>query len=159
MNPHLEGLARIFAASDRLFIRALEGADREVLLRRPPGGAGNPMLWIAGHATRVRSQVVRSLGHEHAMPWADQFNRGGSSADDSHWPEVGVIIEAWNSLAAELQTRLDALSEDDLLGTTEAPSLDGTLLGAVALLAFHDAYHVGQLGMLRANAGLSRLVG
>ena len=81
------------------------------------------------------------------------------SADDSQWPEVGVIIEAWTSLAAELQTRLEALDEDDLLGTTEAPSLDGTLLGGVALLAFHDAYHVGQLGMLRANAGLSRLVG
>ena len=56
MIPHLEGLARVFAASDRLFIRALEGADRDALLRRP-GGAGNPMLWIAGHATRVRSQV------------------------------------------------------------------------------------------------------
>lgn len=159
MNPHLEGLARIFAASDRLFVRALEGADRDALLRRPPGGAGNPMLWIAGHATRVRSQVVRSLGHEHTLAWGDQFNRGGSSADDSQWPEAGVIIEAWNSLAAELQTRLEALGEDDLLGTTEAPSLDGTLLGAVALLAFHDAYHVGQLGMLRANSGLSRLVG
>ena len=158
MIPHLEGLARVFAASDRLFIRALEGADRDALLRRP-GGAGNPMLWIAGHATRVRSQFVRSLGYEHMLEWADEFNRGGSSADDSRWPEVAVIIEAWTSIAVEFQTHLAALSEDELLGTTDSPSLDGTLLGGVSLLAFHDAYHVGQLGMLRANAGLSRLVG
>ena len=77
---------------------------------------------ISGHAIRVRSQFVRSLGYEHMLEWTDKFNRGGSS-------------------------------------TTDSPSLEGTLLGGVSLLAFHDVYPVGQLGMLRANAGLSRLVG
>ena len=158
MTPHLEGLARVFAASDRLFVRALEGADRAVLLRRP-GGAGNPMLWIAGHATRVRAQFVGAIGEPHPLEWGDQFNRGGSSADDSKWPDASEVLAAWQRIAASLQSGLAGLSEDDLLATTAAPSLDGTLLGAVSLIAFHDAYHVGQLGMLRANAGLSRLVG
>ena len=158
MNPQLEGLARVFAASDRLFVRALDGADRAVLLRRP-GGAGNPMLWIAGHATFVRSQFVGLLGSPHPLGWGASFKRGGSSADDSQWPEASEIIAAWNTIAESVQGRLAELDEDALAATTEAPSLDGTLLGAVSLLAFHDAYHVGQLGMLRAHAGLSRLVG
>jgi DinB superfamily len=158
MMPHLEGLARVFAASDRLFVRALDGADRAVLLRRP-GGAGNPMLWIAGHATRVRSQFVGVLGQPHPLAWGDQFNRGGSSADDSKWPDVGEIVTAWTDIATVMQARLAEIAPEELASTTEAPSLDGTLLGAVSLIAFHDAYHVGQLGMLRAHAGLPRLVG
>ena len=158
MTPQLEGLARVFAASDRLFVRALEGAPRAALLRRP-GGAGNPMLWIAGHATFVRSQFVGLLGSPHPLTWGELFTRRGSSADESRWPEVGEVLAAWDTIAASLQARLAELPEDDLLATSEAPSLDGTLLGAVSLLAFHDAYHVGQLGMLRAHAGLPRLVG
>ena len=158
MTPHLEGLARVFAASDRLFVRALDGADRAALLRRP-GGAGNPMLWIAGHATRVRSQFVGALGRPHPLGWGEQFNRGASSADESQWPDVSEILGAWTTIAASLHARLAEMSEDELLTMTEAPSLDGTMLGAISLIAFHDAYHVGQLGMLRAHAGLPRLAG
>lgn len=158
MHPQIEGLARVFAASDRLFVRALEGADRAALLRRA-GGAGNPMLWIAGHATFARSQFVGMLGSPHPLVWGESFKRGASSADDSRWPEASEIIAAWDAIAASLQSRLAALPEDDLLATTEAPSLDGSLLGAVSLLAFHDAYHIGQLGLLRAHAGLTPLVG
>lgn len=158
MTPYLQGLASIYAASDRLFVRALDGADREVLLRRP-GGAGNPMLWIAGHATRVRSQFMARLERPYPLSWGELFNRGASSDDTSKWPEVNEILDAWTAIATSLQTRLAEFSEDDLLTTTEAASLDGTLLGAVSLIAFHDAYHVGQLGMLRAHAGLSRLAG
>jgi hypothetical protein len=37
-------------------------------------------------------------------------------------------------------------------------SPDGTLRGALALLAFHDGYHVGQLGFVRKWLGFSALL-
>jgi hypothetical protein len=158
VTPQLAALAKMMATSDRLFLRALDGADREALHHRP-GGAGNPMLWIAGHATTVRSQFLGGLGRPHPLAWGEEFRRGGSSVDESRWPEVAEIADAWQAIAPKLQERLGELTADELAATTPMPGLDDTLLGAITLIAFHDAYHVGQLGMLRAHAGLGRLVG
>jgi len=158
MTPQLAGLAKLFATSDRLFLRALDGAPREALYHRP-GGAGNPMLWIAGHATNVRARFLTGLGRPHPLAWGDEFQRGGSSADESRWPDVAEIVAAWQAIATALHQRLDELTADELTATTPMPGVDDTLLGAVTLIAFHDVYHVGQLGMLRAHAGLGRLVG
>ena len=69
MTPQVASLAKMMATSDRLFLRALDGADRDALLHRP-GGAGNPMLWIAGHATNVRLDVLFSQRRRaFTMPW------------------------------------------------------------------------------------------
>jgi len=159
MESTLTPIGGIVATSTRLFRRALDGADAQALRWRPFPGA-NPMLWIAGHATVVRSGMLRVLGRPHPIAWAPLFARGGTNHDEAQWPGIDAIVAEWDAIAPELEQRLAEFTPGELSADAQgAPSLDGTVLGVIQLAAFHDAYHIGQLGYLRRQADLPRLVG
>jgi hypothetical protein len=157
-DPIVIGSASLMANSTRLFKRALDGADAECLLRRPFAGA-NPMLWIAGHATAARAALLGRLGRPFPLEWAQYFARGGTNVDEAKWPPVANIVEAWDAIASQIQERLPELSANELNAQVDGPTFDGTVRGMIQLIAFHDAYHIGQLGYLRRQSGLERLVG
>jgi len=67
---------------------------------------------------------------------------------------------AWDRVSAELAAALgnapaEVLSQDAPRGI----SFDGKLSGSVAFLAFHDAYHAGQVSYLRKWLGYGQTVG
>src|SRR5580765_6670688 len=146
------------AVSTRLFRRALDGADAAMLRHRPEPGS-NPMHWIAGHATVVRARFATGLGRPNELPWSEHFRRGGTNDAEAQWPEIETIVAAWDALDPVLQQRLSELTTEDLAAPSNGVGFDGTVNGMIQLMAFHDAYHVGQLGYLRRLSGLDRLVG
>ena len=159
METTLTPIAGIVATSTRPFRRALAGATTDELRRRPFPGA-NPMHWIAGHATVVRSGMLRVLGRPYLIAWAPLFARGGTNDNEAQWPGIDAIVAEWDAIAPALEQRLLEITPNELGGDADgAPSFDGTLLGVIQLAAFHDAYHIGQLGYLRRQADLPRLVG
>ena len=69
---------------------------------------------------------------------------------------MGEFEAVWRSATDELVRRLGSLSGASLAAPSP-PWLrtnDGTLLGALAFAAMHEAYHVGQMGFLRKWLGL-----
>lgn len=159
MDASIAPVAGIMAVSTRLFRTALDGADPEALRWRPFPGA-NPMHWIAGHATVVRAQLATGLGRPHPLAWADCFARGGTNDGEDRWPEIGAIVSEWDAISHALKDRLAELTAGELAASTDGrPSFDGTLRGSIQLVAFHDAHHIGQLGLLRRQSDLPRLVG
>ena len=159
MDPGVIAIADQFRVSTNLFVKALEGLDRDALVSRV-GPRSNPPIWIAGHLAQSRVRIINILGGQTPQPWTGMFDTGSVIGDLARYPEARVIIDRWNDLSEELMDRLERLTADQLLAAPPArvASPDGTLRGALALLAFHDGYHVGQLGFVRKWLGFSPLL-
>ncbi len=159
MEPELARIAQLYATASRLFPRALDGVADAHLRERPVDG-GNPMHWIAGHATGVRARLAARIGAGLPPAWTPVFARGGTNDNEPEWPPIETILAAWSEVSQSLANRFERMTADELRApAAPSPGLDDTLLGAIGLVAFHDAYHIGQLGHLRARYGYARLVG
>jgi hypothetical protein len=160
MDPRVTLLSAQFTVGTNMFQKAIVGVDDDALWRRP-GDLSNPMLWIAGHLTQFRCRAVRSMGGERPVPWEDLFRTGSTLREPAAYPRIGEIAALWGDVSGELLHHFDRLTpaELDAPPVFRAPSTDGTLAGALVLFAFHEGYHVGQLGYLRKWLGYSSVFG
>ena len=76
--------------------------------------------------------------------------------DVGELPALAVIRAAGDAAREAIDARLAVLTaaELDAPAPQRFPAGGPTLLGALAFLAQHDSYHVGQLALLRKAAGL-----
>ena len=115
-----------------------------------PAADHNNALWVAGHITYWRSQIVAMLGGEPV--WAEGeaevfkgMKRASPPATDG-WT-LRQVMSAYDQATERLYSAL---------GTGAPPAEGGEqLVGGLGSLALHEAYHVGQLGTLRRLAGLA----
>lgn len=147
-------LAQHFETSGNLFIKALRGISRDELLTRP-GAQSNSMLWVAGHLTQFRHRITNILGAELEIPWGELFATGARVGDPGQYPSGDQILARWSEVTPELLRRLRAADPQSLAAPPPArvASTDNTLRGALVLFAFHEGYHVGQMGFLRKWVG------
>ena len=157
MITELHGFALVFKTTHGLFHRALEGVNDADAAQRV--GKQNSILWVAAHTVAVRQSFLRGLGGAVDLPWASQFPRGGKYEDVRDWPTLADVRARWDEVHTAFMAQLATITSEQAAAETRIPGLDKTILGVVALAAMHDAYHVGQLGTLRRNFGLDRLVG
>ncbi len=160
MNPRVVPLASLYQASDALFGRALAGITREQGLARLAGDA-NPLLWVAAHATATRYGLAQLIGLDCPRPWGTRFGRGSEVGDLAAIPGPEEIRAAWDALRAPLTARIAQLTDAELDAASprNLPVEDKSILGAMAFLVFHEAYHVGQMALMRKALGLGNLVG
>jgi uncharacterized damage-inducible protein DinB len=125
---------------------AINGVTDVQAARRPPGGAHS--IWeITLHIAAWANEVARRLhGHEPAEP------------EEGDWPVTGG---SWREASQRVRTardrvirRVEELAESDLdttVGRTRDPSLGTgfTYAGIIEGLAQHNAYHAGQIMLLR----------
>ena len=158
MEPVVQALADQFRVVTNAYLKALDGMNRDTLLTRP-GARSNSAMWVAGHLVQSRARLINVLGGKRELPWPELFRTGSTIADPTAYPDGADIIAQWRELTSDLMSRLESLGPADL--TRESPprvaSPDGTLRGAISLFAFHEGYHVGQLGFLRKWLGQSPL--
>jgi hypothetical protein len=160
MNHRLVPLAALLRSCDTLFERTLSGLTREQGLTRL-GGLANPPLWIAAHLASSRYGLGLLIGLARPRPWGERFTRGSELGELASIPEVEEIRSAWTSVSEALQSRLAQLGDAELDAPSprKLPIEDGSVLGAIAFLVFHEGYHIGQLALARKALGLGSLVG
>jgi uncharacterized damage-inducible protein DinB len=134
----------------------LEGVSEEDSLVQPTPG-GNCANWIVGHILGAHNGVARLLG-ESPVWESDQLERATTdpitSADEAiDWT---TMVDALLRSEDRLLGALDALPAEDLddPGFTDPFGNQTTRGGFLGLLAMHQNYHAGQLGMSRRLAGL-----
>ena len=130
--------------------RNLEGISNEDS-RLDPEPAGNNINWTLGHILASRNHIMPALKQE---PFWDE-----ATAAPYMWgtealaPDKGETLETLLETLAKSQDQivagLDALSEEEL----EEAFGKGTVSKHLAFMAWHEAYHVGQLGLLRRLVG------
>jgi uncharacterized damage-inducible protein DinB len=152
-------IAKIFAINEDLALRALDSLTHQQLWAAPTE-RNNPMLWVAGHVVQTRAFLLGLLGEPFDTGWGERFNRGATIGDESGYPSRGEIERAMRDVNQRLHARFAKLDDAQL---AQQPSVDlpgaNTVADQLALFAFHDSYHVGQMAYIRKALGYPALAG
>ena len=118
------------------------------------------MLWIAGHVVQTRAQLLGLLGEPFDTGWGERFDRGAVIGEAEGYPSRDEIERVMREVSQRLQAKLAALDD---ARRAQPPSIDlhgaTTVADQVAGFAFHDSYHVGQMGYIRKALGYPALAG
>jgi uncharacterized damage-inducible protein DinB len=155
MDPRLLPLAEIFRLNTRLLHNCLDGLTEEQARARPTA-ATNSAAFVAAHVADTRFAIVGWLGGTVENPLAADLAGARGIEDLPSLPPLDTIRAAWDAASAALALHLATVAPEALDGPSPQrfPGAGPTLLGALAFLAQHDSYHVGQLALLRKYAGL-----
>lgn len=160
MNNRLEPIAQNFSTGDSLFERAMSGVSNEHMHTRYDE-RGNSLLWIAGHITTSRYGVARLIGLPDKCPFGELFARNAPIRSHDEYPSAKEIELAFKEMSGKLMDRFEELMPEDLeMEISEGyPLPKNDVLHAISFLAFHEAYHIGQMGLVRRLLGYDALVG
>lgn len=138
--------------------RNLDGLSHEESLRGPEP-AGNCLNWVAGHVVASRSRWLEALGRQPLMDEATRevYRRGGEPLTDGTKAQpLDSLLGSFDRAQEQLEEALAAMTDEQLdakapFSPTNNP--DETLRSLAASFLFHEAYHVGQTGILRRLLG------
>jgi len=132
----------------------LDGVSQSDSLHQPTPG-GNCLNWVLGHIVLHRNPMLKLLGEEPVWTEeeAEPYARGSEPlvhASKAH--TVDKLLADAEASHARLDAALDRAT-DDVLARPVAEGKDTSVGTSLIGLQFHEAYHAGQLGILRRLAG------
>ena len=138
--------------------RNVRDVSHEESLRRPDAG-GNCINWVVGHLVSARNSALGVLDAEPVFPaerTAPYERKQSGDLDASTAVPLEELLAAFSRAQETIVNGLKRLdperaSSPALFSPTNNPNETvGTLLAG---LAFHEAYHAGQTGVLRRVLG------
>jgi uncharacterized damage-inducible protein DinB len=147
-------LVQQFGAIYSVIARNVEGLTHADSLA--PAGGGNTANWILGHLVNVQNGAMSVIG---APPvWeSEQLERARfdhpirAASEAIDWD---TLVERFNASRDACLGALASLTDEALAEPMPDPfGRDTTRAGMLAVLAVHQCYHAGQLGMTRRAAG------
>jgi uncharacterized damage-inducible protein DinB len=119
------------------------------------GGCPNHIAWITGHLVATRYTLGAVLGLTDREPYPEFFESGKGIQDDIDYPSMDNLIAGWEDFAEKIIERLESLTEDELHADPpiQTPVGDNTLRGFITFICHHEAYHIGQLSILKRYFG------
>jgi hypothetical protein len=153
MVESLLAVAQIFRISDHYLRPSLTGLDEQALRQRV--GGANSIHWIAGHVAVGRRRLLCLLGKPGPVLWADIFGKGSAETPQAEFPPLCEILKTWDADGGDLQNCLSALRFEELVAPAplDLPGSEKTVGGWITYLAYHEAYHIGQISQLRKALG------
>ena len=145
-----EGLKRLFQVNHyAIGVNARDLSHEESLIEPHPGA--NCANWVLGHIVQNRGAVLQLLGE---MPvWdageGERYKRGSKPITGATARPFPDLLKALDVSQERIVAGLARVQERDL-GSADK---EDTPAGKLAFLQFHEAYHAGQLGLLRRVAG------
>jgi len=144
-----EEAAHHYRRNTKVVFANLEGIDEQMALHRSDHGE-NSVNWILGHLLYNRSVLLRMIEGE---VWEDVgrieiYQGGGKTWSDVKALKLSQLLEMWELSGQSLDA---ALPEAD---TGADAGRFGTIAEALVGFCFHEAYHAGQIGILRRLLGL-----
>ena len=143
-----------------MVVRSFDGVSSGDCWRRPESG-GNPLGWLLGHMVVSRAQLLRALGRPYDHRLGHQFDRGSMLVDPSQSPAREILEAAWTETRPLMRDAFAALSDEAVMAAAPGRPRPGvqTVADLIAFSAFHESYHVGQMGYLRRLLGLPGVAG
>lgn len=150
----------IFDSTDRLIRATLKDLPAEAFWKQPAEGS-NSIGWVIGHITQTRAGLLTRIGEPIETGWGDLFKRGAEKKDPSGYPAAEEIKRAGVDVNKRLRGKLEMLTEQDL--ENPFPGLERLnvtkVSEALSFFAFHESYHVGQLGYIKKLLGYPAIAG
>jgi uncharacterized damage-inducible protein DinB len=156
----IQPVALIFKLNNEMVVRSLDGLSDEECWRRP-AGAGNPLAWLLGHATVSRAQLLGQLGQKYNPGLGPLFDRGSTLGARETYPAREAMETAWKETRGRMRDAFGALSDAALAAPPSGKSFPGvsSIADLIAFYAFHECYHVGQMGYVRRLLGRDGVAG
>jgi hypothetical protein len=117
---------------------------------------GHNPRWIVGHLATYRHRVLGLMGLQDVpAPWEAVFAKGTSSTNVPAELDMGDVVATFHAAHATIMDRWDDLTPEALAKPIGRTLPDGTddVGNAIRFLAWHEAYHLGQLALLRRLTG------
>jgi hypothetical protein len=155
MDTRVEPITELLRLNTLLFRNCLVGMTEEASFRRPTPTT-NHAAFIAAHVADSRYFLLKILGVEQPSPLEPYIGSAQRLDDVRQWPTLGETHAAWTRAGHALRDRLAAMKGAELDAPCQPAFLgEGTSrLSGLSFLAQHEAYHIGQLSLLRTYVGL-----
>jgi uncharacterized damage-inducible protein DinB len=124
-----------------------------------PQPAGNCLNWVLGHLLCVYNEMLPLVNQQPIMEreTLKRYKRGAAPlTNPSDALPFSEILSGLDQAAQRLETGISALSPEQLEAKAPmSPRNDPneTVRSLLTLVSFHQAYHAGQLGLLRRLVG------
>lgn len=155
MDRGLRPIADIFALNTDLIVNCLDGVTEAQANQRLVGG-GNSIAFLLAHLTDARHYVASLVGAPVDNPLESTLAEARSIEDVEKLPPLSELQTAWISISRHLTATFEGLDRSELAQPTEQsfPIAGEKVVDAIAFLAQHDSYHVGQIAFIRRQLGL-----
>jgi len=156
--PEVEVFRTNANITHQIIQRNLEGISQAESLVQPQP-AGNCINWVTGHLLWVYDQVLTMLNHQPVLgaEALQRYARGTPPlTSDAEAMELSDLLKKIDLAASRVDAALAGVTEEEL--NAKAPfsptnNPDETVRSLLGIVTFHQAYHAGQLGVLRRIAG------
>jgi uncharacterized damage-inducible protein DinB len=124
-----------------------------------PQPAGNCINWVLGHLVAVYHNVLPLLGQEPVLDPATvkRYDRGSAPLrNGADALDISELMAAWDECCKRVDAGLAEFSEERLAEPAPASPTgnpDETIGSLLSTMCWHQAYHSGQLGVIRRIAG------
>ena len=151
-------LLKMFAITHGALHLNLKDVTHEESLVQPRP-AGNCLNWVVGHIVASRDRLLPMLGEEPVLPpgVGARYGRGSQPVtDDGQARPLAELIAALDRSQERILGVIGRLDAEKLAAPMEGTGLPGNpknVFETLAMFQFHEAYHVGQSGVLRRIAG------
>lgn len=151
-------LTRMYELSYLAIKRNLEDVTHTESIVAPPNG-GNCLNWVLGHLVTTRNTILQLAGGSPVMTGdaVNVYKRGSSPCGSEGFLDLATLRGLLDDSQQQLLPNLAALSDSALATPVpepyNRPPLNGSLGDALGRLYYHEAYHNGQIGLLRRVAG------
>lgn len=155
MSQLLQPIVDLYRFNTKMVLIALADLEPEEAVHRLKNGAGSSIAYLVGHLASSRYGLLITLGAADQNPYKELYGDGAGSRDGDAYPSIQEIAHGWGGTARKLHGALAALTDEDALrpDDTGFPTPDKTLRGRLAFTAWHETYHLGQIGTLRTEQG------
>jgi uncharacterized damage-inducible protein DinB len=125
---------------------------------RSPGGGGNCINWVLGHIVASRNACLTMLGAELVLPKdiAARYKRSSDAIEGDAPANLATLLNAFNQAQDVMLAGLPTLTQETLDAPAAFSPSDNpkeTVGSLLTGLLFHEAYHCGQIGVLRRVTG------
>ena len=141
---------------NRLFKNVLDGlTDEETNKRVNDNKQMSHIKYIAGHILNAQYGFAALGKVTVERKWDDLFApQGKSSAKDNiQYPAIDEIKDEWKKMEDKIRVGLTNLTDEELNSEPPFPFIfdpfENTVAGFWSFLNHHQAYHIGQIGILR----------
>jgi hypothetical protein len=139
-----EETINVLKFNNRVININLAGITQEESLKSPEAG-GNCINWVLGHIIVSRNDIneIVGLGKITDEKLENLYSRGTLNINRGNAEKIETLLEIFNGSQKALE---DKVADTDLSSNADS-------LKELTFLAFHEAYHTGQTGLLRRVAG------
>jgi len=155
-NLQIRGAAQQFHAHQWMVIAACEGFDD--ISARKEAGQANCAAWVLAHMTNSRQNLLKMLGDAVEPQFSELAGFKMPHADPAKFPKWDDLRGAWALTEAPLIEALTRATDATLAPPAPGPFPEpNTVANAIAFLATHEAYHIGQLAFARRALGMAHM--